>query len=126
MPSFAPKPSFSKDRARSARRFLRFVLGAFVSYGAASCVGLLDLNGYQSVSESLCSLLDRCYGDEGFAKCRGHVASQLAAADDAGKEAYLKHFSDAGCLRNCASAWRCLDVPPVCRPARASCSTDEQ
>lgn len=122
----APKRGFASERLRPLRKLGGLFLGLATSLGAASCLGVLDLDGYASVPESLCSLLDRCYGDAGFPKCRGHVSSQLTAADTDQKQSYLEQFSAAGCLDNCQSAWRCLDVAPVCRASRESCSTDEQ
>ncbi|HVK70323.1 MAG TPA: hypothetical protein VM694_37980 [Polyangium sp.] len=106
------------------RRVLGVLLAALFSFGAASCLGVLDLDGYASAPVVLCDLLERCYGEAGFAKCQGHVSSQLAVATAEGKESFLEGLSK--CLVDCKSARRCLDMPPICRNPRQSCTTNEQ
>jgi hypothetical protein len=111
------------SRARGAALFFLAAIGAlFVS----SCVGVLGLDGYRAAPDALCALLDRCFGEDGFAKCEGHVSSQLAAATPETREDWLSAFTDSGCLTSCDDALKCLDVRPVCRGPRESCTSNEQ
>jgi len=124
----APAPRFDAAKSRSGgepRRVLAAVLSTLFSFAAASCLGVLDLDDYASAPDALCGLLDRCYGDEGFAKCEGHVSSQLAVASVEDKQSFLEQLSE-GCLDDCKAARRCLDLPPICRAAREPCTTNEQ
>jgi len=122
----AARHDLLKSRGGRLGRALKLAFAIFSSFGAASCLGVLGLDGYAAAPSALCSFLNRCYGEAGFPKCEGHVASQLEAAGPEGRELYLQHFSDAKCLATCQAARDCLDVPPVCLGARNTCTTDEQ
>jgi len=119
-----------RDLPRGPASVLRRVIGlgfaALAALSAPSCLGVLDLDGYAAVPQALCTELARCYGAESFAKCEGHVSSQLTAAASKDKQSYLDFFTHSSCLENCQSARKCLDVPPVCRATRESCTTVEQ
>ncbi|MRG92027.1 hypothetical protein [Polyangium spumosum] len=121
----APRREPSPSIPSGPRRVLGALLAALVSFGAASCLGVLDLDGYAAAPDAICDLLERCYGDAGFAKCHGHVSSQLAVATEEGKASFLERLS-SGCLEDCKAARRCLDLPPICRVPRESCTTNEQ
>jgi hypothetical protein len=104
-----------------------FVFVALSSVLLASCLGVLGLDEYEAAPEALCALLDRCYGkDARYAKCRGHVSSQLAASEADDRSLWLSGFSEDTCLSTCKLALGCLDKAPVCRGLRESCSSEAQ
>jgi hypothetical protein len=120
--SVPPGASGSNLVARAAA----IASAALFSLVLASCLGVLGLDGYQAAPEALCSLLERCYGGpEEITQCRGHVASQLAAAGPERGE-WLARFTDSGCLASCSNARACLDQPPICRGSRESCTNFQQ
>ena len=114
---------FSASSPASSRLFRGFLAGAF-ALAAASCLGVLDLDAYDSASEQICSLYDRCYGPEAFVGCRRHVAGALEAADSGTREEFLHQF--VNCLDNCQAASSCLDQPLLCHGLRDGCATGAQ
>ncbi len=100
------------------------LLAGALSLAAASCLGVLQLDTYESASEQICSLYDRCYGPEAFVGCRRHVAGQIETADSNERTDFLDQFAD--CLDDCQHASSCLDQPMFCGAIREHCAANAQ
>lgn len=105
-------------------QWIRGVWVGALSLAAASCLGVLELDSYDTASEQLCSLYDRCYGPEAFIGCRRHVSGQLESASAEQRDDFLRLFGD--CLDDCQHASDCLDQPFFCKPLRETCGASGQ
>jgi hypothetical protein len=99
-----------------------FLIAGVLSFAAASCLGVLELDTYESASEQICSLYDRCYGAEAFVGCRRHVAGQIETVDPDERADLLDEFAD--CLDDCQHVSDCLDQPLFCAAIRENCAAD--
>jgi len=121
----------ARRRPPRAPRLGRRLLAVVVAVLAAviwlpSCVAVLGLDGYRGAADELCSLLDRCYGEEALPECMTHVAGNLDAAEPGEIREWLVSFADESCLESCTSARRCLDLSPVCEAVGADCAALEE
>src|SRR5690348_17080652 len=109
------------------RRPIGAALGCMAAgiWFAASCTQVLDLDGYEDAAASLCEMLDRCFGRAGYKDCEDTVKGRLESASDTSTHDWLAYYGDNHCLADCTSAWKCLDVPPVCLGKAKSCNIDE-
>lgn len=99
--------------SRRARRRLLGVAGVFCVFFVASCRAILGTDDYQDSVDILCGMLARCFDDDVEA-CRKAVDTELSSAPPGEREFWLRTFSDRACFDRCASARRCLNIPPVC------------
>lgn len=110
--------------SRKSPKIALFLLAGVFGFVAASCLGVLELDSYDSASEQLCSLYDRCYGPEAFVGCRRHVAGQIEAADGDARNDFLQNIAD--CIDDCQHLSACLDQPLFCQTLRQSCAASAQ
>lgn len=115
---------FFSAPSQKSSKIAAFLLAGVFSLVAASCLGVLELDTYDSASEQLCSLYDRCYGPESFVGCRRHVAGQIESANGDDRHDFLQNLSD--CLDDCQHLSDCLDQPLFCQPLRQSCAAHAQ
>lgn len=92
---------------------------------AVGCAGLLGVDDYQSSPEVLCELLDRCFEGESTSACRGEVDAALDNASPDVRAYWLSRFLDLSCAKQCSSARRCLDLPPLCLGGAEGCDRRE-
>lgn len=111
---------------RIARGGLAAALLSGMSVLAASCVGILELDGYAGALNDLCEKLRECYGDEYFPECEAHGEPRIVAATTDERETWLQNFADRHCLESCANARACLDMSPVCGTPAETCVQKEQ
>ena len=111
---------------RLARGGLAAALLSTMSILAASCVGILELDGYAGALNDLCEKLRECYGDEYFPECEAYGEPRIVAASAEEREAWLQNFADRHCLESCTNARACLDMSPVCGAAAEGCVQKEQ
>lgn len=109
-----------------ARGGLAAALVSSLSVLAASCVGILELDGYAGALNDLCEKLRECYGDEYFPECEAHGEPRIVAATTEEREAWLQNFADQHCLESCANARACLDMSPVCGAPAEGCVQKEE
>ncbi len=101
----------SSPPSRRRRRILRIVAAAWILVGIGSCTSVLDVDEYASVTEEMCSLLDRCDENPG---CRSNFQRHLNDADPEVRTAWLESITNYACLDSCRSGRRCLDIEPLC------------
>lgn len=87
-----------------------------------SCSGLLEMDGYSDATAELCDLFRTCYQFD----CSAQVGKALGDADAGDRSTWLAAISDQGCLEQCSSARRCLNIDPVCLAEGAPCTRTEQ
>jgi hypothetical protein len=104
---------------------MALVLFGVVSITSSSCVGLMDLNDYESATDELCDLLDSCFGASFFPGCHAYAEPRLTTAEADEREAWLVAFADRKCLENCTNARICLDNSPVCTDLGEGCGERE-
>jgi hypothetical protein len=111
----------ASDRRRLTRALALALLGALGVPGAASCTSALGLDGYANAQSALCDKITECYAS-GAPPCQAMLADRLVGTD---VSSWLTSFSGDTCLGSCASARRCLDLPPVCMQTLAACQETE-
>jgi hypothetical protein len=105
-----------------APRLAAALLGFALLAGAASCVGLLALDGYAGAHSELCSKVEQCFGAQYRPACEQSLAERLEGARASERAAWLVYFADHSCLESCINARRCLDEPPLCAGPMQGCS----
>ena len=111
---------------RLIRSGMAALVALVVGSAAASCVSLLQLDGYGAAASQLCSLLRDCYGQDYFPRCLEHADPRLEGATAAEREAWLTMFADSHCLESCLNAEACLDESPVCGSLSVACDQKQQ
>lgn len=96
------------------------MVGAVLSLGCASLLGVED---YKDSAGELCDLLEACYD---FGQCQQHIGPPLDSAPASVRTLWLASLSDKGCLEQCSSARRCLNMAPVCFGLTAPCTRIEE
>ena len=99
-----------------------WALGLTLATQAASCVGLLDLDGYAGAADELCAKIDACFGAQYRPECAQRLGERLDGAGPKRRAAWLVYFADHSCTESCFNARRCLDEPPLCAGLGQSCS----
>ena len=92
----------------------------------ASCINILDLEGYSDATIDLCQLIEECFGSTYFPECDDHAGPRLMTADARERSSWLVAFADSNCLENCTAARNCLDMPPVCGGGGSPCVREQQ
>lgn len=118
--------SASASRAsRRRRRVTRILATASLLLGLGSCTSVIGLDGYASVAEEMCSLLDRCYETSDKTTCQGKLEAALSVSDRNARTLLLTFITDSHCLDSCRDSRVCVDVEPLCAPA-GSCEQAQE